>query len=169
MKAVNSRNVNDLYLLVGSTPDSVPSYLTSDTLFAKRAGFSIMLPVLWGLGFSIARSKFRAASRRGNLDIMKWLKSKDCAWDERVFTISSKNGNLSIMRWLKENGCPWNEFTFAAAAFNGDLEIMKWLKQNDCPWSAATLTSAVENGRLENIKWLKEKGCPWDSETLEII
>jgi len=144
MEAVISRNVNDLFLLVGSTSGSVPSYLTSDTSFTKSAGFSIMLPVLQGLGFKIARSKFRAASRRGNLDIMKWLHSKDCPWDSRVFTISSRKGNLSIMKWLKENGCPWSEYTFGAAAWYGNLENMKWLHENDCPWNETTFRAALK-------------------------
>ena len=152
MEAVISRNVNDLYLLVGSTSGSAPSYLTSDTEFTKSAGFTIMLPVLQSLGFKIARSKFRAATRKGNLDIMKWLKSKDCPWDDRVFTISSRNRNFCIMKWLKENGCPWNEFTFAAAAWSGNLANMKWLKKNDCPWSETTFSAAVDNGKLENLK-----------------
>mmetsp|Transcript_22051 Transcript_22051/g.31597 ORF Transcript_22051/g.31597 Transcript_22051/m.31597 type:complete len:299 (+) Transcript_22051:39-935(+) len=165
MEAVISRNVNDLFLLVGSTSGSVPSYLTSDTTFTKSAGFSIMLPVLQGLGFKIARSKFRAASRKGNLDIMKWLKSKDCAWDERVFTISSQNGNLFVMKWLKETGCPWVARTFSAAALYGYLENMKWLNENNCPWGATTFAAAADNGRLENLKWLKEKSCPWNLYT----
>lgn len=64
LKAVKTRNLRDLYGLVGRTATTVPSYLTCNANYTKVAGFSIMLPVLQKLGFQLGPNIFAAAAKK---------------------------------------------------------------------------------------------------------
>ena len=151
LQAIENRNLNDLYFFIGCTPTMVPSYLTCNPKYTEAAGFTLILPVLHFLGFSLSTKIFDAAANIGNLVIMKWLKLINCPWSERTFAISAKQGNLEIMKWLKENGCPWNDWAFLIAAKYGHLEVIKWLKESGCPWSEKTFKWAVHARYIENI------------------
>jgi hypothetical protein len=160
LNAVITRNLRDLRFFLGRNKASVPSYLKRNDLFTRQANFTILLPVLVDLGFSLSAEIFEAAATRGNLSLLKWLKEKRCPWSPWTFYYASEYGDLVNMQWLRENGCPWNEETFTAAARNGKLENMIWLKQNGCPWDARTFYYAEDHGNLINIRWLISNGCP---------
>jgi hypothetical protein len=106
MKAIKARNLANLRLLLGCTPATVPTFLTQDLKYARAAGFSILLPVLQRLGFKLSKHIFEAAVKQNNLNILIWLKQKNCPWDEYTFALAAEYGNLVILKWLKENGCP---------------------------------------------------------------
>lgn len=161
LKAVKTRNLRDLYGLVGRTATTVPSYLTCNANYTKVAGFSIMLPVLQKLGFQLGPNIFAAAAKKGDIHLLNWLKRHNCPWDDMTFYYAVQNGNLSNLKWLKDNNCPWSEGTFIIAATKGDIDILKWLKENGCPWDKRTFLNAAEHGNLSNMKWLKDNGCPW--------
>ena len=51
----------------------------------------------------------------GDLDILKWMKTKGCPWDSYTFQSAGKfcdGNNLEVLEWLRINDCPWNEYTF---------------------------------------------------------
>lgn len=186
LRAIISKNIGDLFTLVGRQKATVPSYLSSNDLYATAAITArafIVLPVLFDLGF-----KFSSL-----VCTMKWLRNHECPWDDHTFHFSvscnvrldilewlqqnhcpgmnsylfyaaAKSGNVSTMKWLKEQECPWNETAFMAAAEHGNLKNMKWLKKNGCPWCVATSAAAAMNGSIVNIKWLKANGCPWNDD-----
>lgn len=162
LKAIETRSLNDLLFLLGRSPTSIPSYLTRNEEYAQAASFTVVLPILAGLGFRLSTEIFEAAASKGNLDVMKWLKEKKCPWNAWTFYYASEHDNLVNMKWLRENGCPWNEEAFVAAARHGNLDNMKWLKENGCPWGARTFYYAEDHGDLANVRWLKENGCPHD-------
>ena len=70
---------------------------------------------------------FCNVAREGNLEVMKWLKTRNCHWDESTFTAAARHGELANMKWLLSQKCPGNIYTFEAAAEHGNLENMKWL------------------------------------------
>jgi hypothetical protein len=65
----------------------------------------------------------------GNLEMLMWLRSQDCPWDENVCTWAVRNENLEILMWLRSQDppCPWNENICCVAMGIGNLEIMTWL------------------------------------------
>jgi hypothetical protein len=160
LNAVFTRNIADIRFFLGRSPASVPSYLKRNEQYTRVANFTIMLPVLVDLGFSLSAEIFEAAASKGNLSIMRWLKEKCCPWSSWTFYYASEHNNLVNIQWLRANGCPWSEETFVAAARNGNIENMIWLKQNGCPWDARTFYYAEDHGNPFNVKWLKINGCP---------
>ena len=73
---------------------------------------------------------------------------------------------MEILKWLRSEGCPWNEKTCIYAARSGHLEMLKWLRSEGCPWDEVTCWSAAQGGHLEMLKWLRSEGCPWGWRTL---
>jgi len=160
MNAINTRNIGDLFTLVGHTLATVPSYLSSNPEYSKAARLSIMLPILHRLGFKMASDATLRASLKGNLPALKWMKQNNVPWHDDTFAMSARAGNIEIMKWLLQNGCPWGERSFYQAAKNGNLDNMRWLRQNGCPWSERAFVAAASNGNRENMKWMRENGCP---------
>lgn len=165
MGAVRTRNIGDLYFVVGRDKALVPKYLTEDDTYSEEAGCSIMLPVLHQLGFKMSNSLFTAAARNGNLEMLKWLwKETDCQWDERTFPMAAERGRLDVCQWLRRKRCPWDALTFFLAAGTGNMKMLMWLKENGCDWDVQTYYRAIQNGHLEVVKWLKANGCPWEEQ-----
>jgi hypothetical protein len=107
---------------------------------------------------------FSKASKNGNLENMKWLLSINFKFDRETFDDAALNGNLENMKWLKSQGCFVSTRTLSYAALNGNLDNMKWLLSNGCDpeYDGSVFYQAIVNGNLENMKWLKEAGCRFD-------
>ncbi len=56
-----------------------------------------------------------------------WIWNNTCAG-------AAKGGHLEILQWLKSQGCPWNNETCADAAEGGHLELLQWARSQGCPW-----------------------------------
>lgn len=110
------------------------------------------------------------AAEYGHLDALKWLVDNkfDKYLTVDTFMEAAGNGDLEVLKWLLSKGCPWNETTCIIAAGNGHLEVLKWARENDCPWDESTCSFAAEMGELETLKWAREKGCPWDKNTCRV-
>ena len=54
---------------------------------------------------------------------------------------------MEMLRWLKSEGCPWNEGACTSAAWKGPLEALKWLRSEGCPWDGSTWKFAAESVR----------------------
>ena len=75
------------------------------------------------------------AALYGQLEVMKYLRERDCPWGEETCENAASFGSIDIFKWLKEQGYPWDDKIFAVAAYHGNIELMKWLKDNACPWN----------------------------------
>jgi hypothetical protein len=47
------------------------------------------------------------AAREGALDVLVWLRSQGCPWDERVYEWALAAGHLHVVAYAKKNGCPY--------------------------------------------------------------
>jgi hypothetical protein len=113
---------------------------------------------------------FEYAVRRGDLEILKWLHSKDCEMHEYDFSTAVEEGvSFDMLKWMHEVELPWDEDTFVAAVRKGDLDTLKWLHQNECPWDARCVNLALELDMLDIVKWLDEKKCPRDKKTCTLL
>ena len=162
MKAVKSKNAENLHFLLGYMSTKVPSFLKCNERYAKAAGFTIMLPKLHRLGFKLTKDIFELAVKKNDTRILEWLKKSDCPWDEYTFAAAAEHGSIDVLRWLLENGCPWNRYTFTKAAKAGNIDTLMWLAENKFTWNKQAFANAVSHGELKVLKWLKENGCPWD-------
>ena len=123
------------------------------------------LPLLQELHkeFELDLYVFVGACKGGHVEIMKWLRSVGCFWDERACFAAAKGGHVEALQWLRREGCPWDEQACAGAAEGGHLEILKWLRSEGCPWNESAYLGAAEKGHLAILRWLKSEGCPWDA------
>lgn len=77
------------------------------------------------------------AAKKGHLEVLKWLRSKNFCWDYKICIESVKNDHYEILKWAIENniclsGHEWSRNTpittiCAHIAYNGRLDILKWL------------------------------------------
>ena len=119
-------------------------------------------------GFQWHSFHFNAAAQYSTLEVMKWMKTKNCPWTCWTFRGAAREGNLNKMKWLKENYCPWNHWTFAMAAASGNLVNLKWLKKNGCPWNFTTFRYAAgqcDGTNFEVLEWVRTNNFPWDAKT----
>ena len=56
------------------------------------------------------------AVRRGNLELVQWLRGEGCPWDSSTCHFAVDKGHVEVLRWARENGAPWNAGTRDKAA-----------------------------------------------------
>jgi hypothetical protein len=106
-------------------------------------------------------------AQHGNLEVLKWARSKSnaCRWDERTCASAAENGHIETLKWAYENGCPWDAQTCTCAANNGNIETLKWAITNGCPCNTDVCAILAKCGDLETLKWVRIYDCPWDEQT----
>ena len=98
------------------------------------------------------------AAKAGDLNVIKFLRGKNCSWNASVCAAAAENGHFDVLKYLHENGCPWNSTTMDYAAHHGDLQVVQWLIENKCPYNTISLMEfAVKGGNLALIKWIQSK------------
>ena len=111
------------------------------------------------------------AASRGNLDVLKYLRSgpHPAHWDEGI--TSSAVSHPACLRWLLSQGCPVDERSIARrVASTGDLDLLKFLRTEleQLSWSAGATQAAAERGDLPMVQWLRslDPTCDWDSRCM---
>jgi hypothetical protein len=88
--------------------------------------------------FNYTNTTANYASRRGNLDILKYLYNDNCNMynnENMILHEASKNGYLDILKWGIKKGFVLDEHIFIGACEFGDLNIVKWLYKMNCPFN----------------------------------
>ena len=121
------------------------------------------------LSDSTKRSILISAVRGGHYDIIRWLRTKGCPWDNGACCAAVECGRFDVLKWLRENGCSWagtrtgtgvSLMLSYSAVENGRLDILKYLSENGCYLDSYTCCLAAENGHLEILKYLHDSDCP---------
>ena len=88
----------------------------------------------------------RLAASHGYLPLLQELQ-KEFGLDAEVFRSACQGGHVEMLKWLRSEGCPWNETACQSAAAHGHLEVLKWLRSEVCPWDGRTWRFAAESTR----------------------
>ena len=133
----------------------------------KIGDFDTTTTISWALEkCSEEKERFcEQMARNGNVELLKVLRGKGCAWDWRTCSYAAKNGHLECLKYAHEKGCPWDEWTCSRAALRGHLECLKYAHENGCSWHKDTCRVAALNGHLECLKYAHKNGCPWNDST----
>ena len=107
-----------------------------------------------------AEELFSAACESGHLEMLKWLRSEGCPWDEWTCYGAAQGGHFEVLKWLGSEGCPWDEKACEAAAKGGHFEVLKWLRSEGCPWDERACVRAALGGHLDVLWWAIDNGCP---------
>jgi len=103
-----------------------------------------------------------AAAKCGQLDVLRWLRLRDCPWDKRTCAGAARQGHLRVLKWARVAGCPWDLSTSWGAASNGHLRLLMWARGRGCPWNEETCWVAADRGHVIMLHWLRMEGCPWN-------
>lgn len=115
-----------------------------------------------GMGIS-AREPIEEASRRGYLDVLKWLFDNKHATSVCAPYYAAQNGHMDALQYLRDNGCPESVLTAVAFAERGDLKMLKEYDVTRSVPRYRIVNAAIRRGHVHVVKWLKEKqGCDLD-------
>ena len=114
-------------------------------------------------------------ARRGELDSLKWARSKGCEWtqpvsDAECMEVLKRTGLYSrtpfISKQLIRSDCIFfagdgmmKRGTCFVAAQAGHLHIIQWARENGCEWYDETCKAAVESGHWDIARWCIDNGC----------
>ncbi|KAG2494527.1 hypothetical protein HYH03_007294 [Edaphochlamys debaryana] len=127
-----------------------------------------------GLG-GLGPELFSSAAASGSCELMAWLRSSGCAWDEGAWEQAADSGCEAALEWLASAGCPMSldGRPYLCAAHNGDLRCLAALHRLGLPFGAGgkprpgvfTRAVAGQHGRstpLPALQALPLLGCPVD-------
>lgn len=109
-------------------------------------------------------SKCETSARTGSLEILKFLRSIGCPWDETTTSGAVKFGHLDCLKYACENGCPITSSAVNEAAGWGYVDIVQYLRECGCSWNEHTCYAAAGCSSPECLMYLHEHGCPWYSD-----
>ena len=103
-------------------------------------------------------------------DMIEYMISHDCPFDERTTAYAALVGNVSILKRLHEAGCPWDERVLVNTIKDWDkrphLECFKYALKEGAPLSPKILYDAAMHNTLQILKMAIEAGCPLPQEDL---
>ena len=109
------------------------------------------------------------AVEQGHLEILKWLKEKECYWDSRIIFVAVKKGQVEILQWLIEIGHCCSNFIVDTALVNGQLEVLKWLRRAGYHGRANICSVAASYGHIKILEWLRINNHYWNTKEVRII
>ena len=159
--------VGDLRTLQWALPQSPALAQRAVCRSAARFGSLEMLQWVRSQGCPWDEWTCSSAGERGHLEVLQWARGQGCPWDDFTCSEAARGGHLEVLQWARSEGCPWTKQTCTEAARGGHLEVLKWAHSQDCPWNAMTCSSAAERGHLAVLQWARSEGCPWDAAGCE--
>ena len=118
-----------------------------------------ILKYLVSIGISPDENTLNSASRKGNIELVKYL-IKNYKFKPNEYTLNSAalSGNIGLVKYLIENyKFKPNEYTLNSTALSGNVELVKYLIENyKFTPDENTLNSAVLSGNVELVKYLIE-------------
>ena len=107
------------------------------------------------------------AAYGGHLEVMKWLRAKECPWGIPTSIMAACGGHLKVLQWMRgqDPPCPWTPDVCYAAALHGHLDVLRWVlrwaRSQDCPWDHHSVTyAAARGGHLKVLNWLIRRDNP---------
>lgn len=139
----------------------MPSYATANGAFGNNYHERI-IDEIYGIFFDDTYNLDTQTTQ--HFEVLKWLKSIDCPWNEYTTHNAAKYGDLGMLKWLKDNECPFGKTIVTSAVEGDNFEMLKWLVESENyafdHWSSA---EAVKNNNFDILKWLVDKGCPMNT------
>lgn len=93
--------------------------------WVRKTGLRTKDSALWDKNFSGVDTSIR----RGNLDVLKWLRKKGCLFHPTDCALAANYGHIEILKWFHEIGVSFVK-DYCIWACNSDPVIMEWLNKN---------------------------------------
>lgn len=113
-----------------------------------------------------AKNSMLAAVFTGNLEILKWLRSKGCEWYRETTSMAASKGFVDCLRWALENGCPFEPDSFWLAIRGNHFDCLKYLVENGYKNNGHNLLKeCIYEDNLKFFQYLHEAGYEIDDST----
>lgn len=149
-------NIEFLEYLHNIKPIKEGRYLTP----SLKNGSKIVIE--WGISRLIPLSPnhcYKAAAK-GNLELLKWLRSVGCPWDEKVLISACKGGNIELFEYILEEFIS-NGYAIAfdyrymeAAARGNHLEMVEYLHKNGYDYSPMVIMYGCKYKNYNMVKFV---------------
>ena len=80
---------------------------------ASKGGYADVLKKYWSdipekkKPLSMSKRTCSSAAEGGHLEVLKWLRSQGCPWDESACAYAAEGGHLDVLEWAIDTGCPY--------------------------------------------------------------
>ncbi len=98
----------------------------------------------------------------GEIDVLKFVKSKGCLWDSGTADFAAGCGHLHILKFIVKNGCKPSAYATSAAAKGGYSDILDWLLINNYKMDYYLYRNAILGGSLPCLQLAIQNGCFFD-------
>jgi hypothetical protein len=104
------------------------------------------------------------AAGAGHIAVCEYLCSIECAWNTSACCRAARRGQLDMLRWLRNHGCPWDLYEMcASAACNGSTDILDYVTEQGEVLDADLLTEALafadKYNQKQVVEWLRRHGA----------
>jgi len=163
-------DVADYEYLLEAFPDLTPYF--NKILQVKRVRFCDgitaaiklelgvrMVRLLHQLDYVLCGECCEAAATAGDLEILMYLHTEGCPWDERTTTAAATHSHLSCLEYAPDFNRARVPDIMKIAAQKGSTASMKCLQNCLIPLTDDALTPCLRGGKLDNLRYLVESGC----------
>jgi hypothetical protein len=103
----------------------------------------------------------REAAARGHLALLQWCVLHGGAiWDSAVVINAARRGDMEMLRWLKSMNAPMDANCCTSAAEHGQLDALRFLREAGCPLDGQAYIRAVRNNHHAIVVWLESIRAP---------
>lgn len=103
-----------------------------------------------------------------NHKVVKWLVDNGAPKDDTTMYFLAQNGDIDMVKYLRSKCWKWNSEDMVAAAVSGNLELVIWMAENGCPSRYLALREATRWGHVKVVKWLVNNGCRYDETLIDL-
>ncbi|GFH53307.1 hypothetical protein CTEN210_09783 [Chaetoceros tenuissimus] len=169
-------NKGQLGILKWLRKNNLCSSSDNQSLIVRIAARSGRLSIIkWAkevAGFNLHIGLINDAAASGNLDLIKYLRSKEISWKDNTFCFAVLSGNIAMLQYLIDNECPHDEPRICSNAVVDDdrekaLEVLQWLHEHNVPWDEETCNTSARKGNLKALEYARLNGCQWNETCLE--
>lgn len=126
--------------------------------FSYAVGNIPLMELLYELGFPLeGRAVYEAIELRDKESI-KWFYDRGFEFNESCLDLAVRLQSIEMIEFLLTLKCQWDDDTYRVAVSEGNLEIVKCLEKNGCPREDLVFLHAKKSRELK--KYLLEREYP---------
>ncbi len=110
------------------------------------------------------------ASRRNNLEVLKFLHKNGFPWDSTtVLSALEHSYSIDCLKYLIENNCPYNERYIKNELLPDNLEALKSFFEKGLKLDKELFDNTIIGGNLEVLDFLLNNGCEYKTTIFDVV
>ena len=152
-------NSNLMELAIKSSNIDIVDFLISKGHDFPENTFDLICKKYFDIGHIDHHYYSNQLSESFTLKIAEYLIERKFPLNESICSKAAKNGKLYLIKFLREKDCPWDENVFINSMIvnkNYDFDIIMYAIENDCPCSEKVLTHSEKLGSIDLYELIDE-------------